>query len=180
MRKSILRFPLTALALAAFGLSASAQHGRPSGAGPGAADGMGTPSGMSAGHADMGMSNASMGRPNIGSEHPGTALSNPKLDSSLTAALGHSGVTIPGGNLQTACTGFRNLGECVAALHVSQNLGIPFSDLQAKMTGTNALSLGKAIQDLGGPNVNAKAKAKKGSKQAKADLSAAAGNSSQS
>lgn len=180
MRKSVLRFPLTALALVAFGLSASAQHGRPSGAGPGAAGGAGAPSGMSAGHADMGMGNATMVRPNVGSEGPGTALSNPKLDSSLTAALGHSGVTIPGGNLQTACAGFKNLGECVAALHVSKNLGIPFSGLQARMTGANAVSLGKAIQDLDGANVNAKSESKKGSKQAKADLNAAAADSPQS
>jgi hypothetical protein len=98
---------------------------------------------------------------------------NTKLDSSLTAALGKSGVTIPDGNLQAACSGFKNLGQCVAALHVSKNLGIPFGDLQAKMTGSSSVSLGKAIQDLGGANVNSKAEAKKANKQANADLDAA-------
>lgn len=176
MSKSILRFALATLAAVAFTVTASAQHGRPASAGPGAAGGMGMPSGMSAGHADNGMGNANlgMGRPSLASQGPGTALSNPKLDSSLTAALGHSGITVPGRNLQTACAGFKNLGQCVAALHVSKNLGIPFSDLQAKMTGAKPESLGKAIQDLGGANVNAKGEAKKGNKQANADLSSAA------
>ena len=179
MSKINLRSGLATVAAIAFTVTASAQHGRPAGAGPGAAGGMGTPSGMSAGHADMGMGNANsgMGNRSLSSAHPSTALSNPKLDSSLTSALGHSGITVPGGNLQSACQGFRNLGQCVAALHVSKNLGIPFSDLHAKMTGMNHENLGKAIQDLGGANVNAKAEAKKGSKQANADLDAAAAES---
>jgi hypothetical protein len=41
------------------------------------------------------------------------------------------------------------------------------------MTDTNSESLGKAIQDLGGPNVNAKSEAKKANKQASQDLNAA-------
>jgi len=179
MSKMNLRFGLAVLAAIAFTVTASAQHGRPAGGGPGAAGGMGAPSGMSAGHAAMGMGDANpgKGRPSLSSAHPGTALSNPKLDSSLTAALGHSGIAVPGGNLQSACQGFKNLGQCVAALHVSKNLGIPFSDLQAKMTGANRENLGKAILDLGSANMNAKAEAKKGSKQANADLDAAAAES---
>ncbi len=99
-------------------------------------------------------------------------LSNTHLNTSLTAALGKSGVTIPGGSLQTACSGFKNLGECVAAMHVSQNLNIPFANLQSRMTGSGAVSLGKAIQETGGAAVSAKAEAKKASKQAKADIHA--------
>jgi hypothetical protein len=56
----------------------------------------------------------------------------------------------------------------MAAVHVSHNLGIPFSDLQTKMTGPNAVSLGKAIQDLK-PDADAKAEAKKATKQSDAD-----------
>lgn len=81
-----------------------------------------------------------------------------------------SGITIPGGNLQSACSGFKNLGQCVAALHVAKNLNLSFSDLQTKM---GSESLGKAIQDLGGPNVNAKSETRKANKQASQDLNAA-------
>jgi hypothetical protein len=94
------------------------------------------------------------------------------LDSSLTNALGKSGISVPGGNLQTACAGFKNLGQCVAAMHVAKNLNLNFSDLQSQMTGPNSVSLGKAIQGLGGPSVNAKSEAKKANKQANHDLSA--------
>ncbi len=70
---------------------------------------------------------------------------------------------------QQACSGFKNLGECVAAVHVSNNLNIPFADLKSRMTGTNPEALGKAIQDLK-PDANAKQEAKKGQKQAQQDL----------
>src|SRR5260370_18894240 len=49
-------------------------------------------------------------------------LSNPnsKLSSNLQKLLPKG--TTP----QQACSGFKNLGQCVAAIHVSHNLGIPF------------------------------------------------------
>ncbi len=71
---------------------------------------------------------------------------------------------------QDACSGFKNLGQCVAAIHVSHNLDIPFTDVKSKMTGTGAESLGKAIKDLK-PAVDAKAESKKAQKQADQDLS---------
>ncbi len=37
--------------------------------------------------------------------------------------------------LNEASKGFKNQGQFIAALHVSQNLGIPFADLKAEMTG---------------------------------------------
>ena len=48
----------------------------------------------------------------------------------------------------SACNGFKNLGQCVAAAHVAKNLDIPggFDALKAKTTGTGAVSLGKAIE----------------------------------
>jgi hypothetical protein len=60
--------------------------------------------------------------------------------------------------VQDARTGFKNWGQFVAAVHVSNNLGIPFADLKAKMTGITPgtdlrgtpMSLGQAIQDLRG------------------------------
>jgi len=61
--------------------------------------------------------------------------------------------------VQAAMMGFKNLGQFMAAMHVSKNLGIPFDELKAKMTGvstnqagqtvtTAPMSLGKAIQQL--------------------------------
>jgi hypothetical protein len=38
--------------------------------------------------------------------------------------------------LEDACTGFRQLSECVAALHVSHNLKIKFNCLKWDVTGT--------------------------------------------
>jgi len=51
-----------------------------------------------------------------------------------------------GTDLQEAVSKFRNLGEFVAAVHVSNNLGIPFSDLKTRMTAGD--SLGEAIRAL--------------------------------
>ncbi len=68
--------------------------------------------------------------------------SNTQLASKLQPLL-PAGMT-----MEQASAGFKNQGQFIAALHVSQNLGIPFADLQSKMTGANAMSLGKAIQTL--------------------------------
>ena len=188
-RTTFLASALAFAALLTFNFSAFAQHGggRPAGVGggpsvggasigAGAAAGAGADAnigGRSLG-AGAGANANAMGHASLGSQSPSSVLStNTKLDTWLTSALGKSGVTVPGGNLQSACSGFKNLGQCVAALHVSKNLGIPFSDLQAKMTGSGSVSLGKSIQDLGGANVNSKAEAKKANKQANADLDAA-------
>ena len=46
-----------------------------------------------------------------------------------------------------ASEGFRNLGQFVAAVNVSNNLGIPFTDLKTRMVD-DGMSLGRAIQDL--------------------------------
>ncbi|MBI1872389.1 MAG: hypothetical protein HYZ58_01460 [Acidobacteria bacterium] len=54
----------------------------------------------------------------------------------------------PRTDLSSAALGFRNLGQFVAAIHVSHNLGIPFDQLRARMVGPHPMSLGQAIQDL--------------------------------
>lgn len=188
MKKALIRSSITFAVALTFSAFALAQHGRPAGAGPGmgSAAGAGMGAGMGAdhsmnsgaaglGHANTGsgMSGMGSGRANMGSHSPSSVLSNPKLNTSLTNALGKSGISIPGGNLQTACAGFKNLGECVAAMHVAKNLNLPFSELQSSMTGSNSESLGKAIKSLGGPNVKSKSEAKKANKQANQDLKAA-------
>lgn len=52
-----------------------------------------------------------------------------QLNSKVTSML-PTGVT-----LNEASKGFKNQGQFIAALHVSQNLGIPFADLKTAMTG---------------------------------------------
>jgi len=104
----------------------------------------------------------------LGKQSPTDILSKtPQLSSRLQSLL-------PAGtNLTDAASGFKNLGQFVAAIHVAHNLGISFNDLKAKMiSGEN---LGQAIHTLD-PNVNAKREAKKANKQSKNDLNEAAAN----
>lgn len=98
--------------------------------------------------------------------------------------------TLTGMPAQQACSGFKNLGQCVAAAHVSKNLGISFACLKAEMTGqapsqgsscpagtgSKSMSLGKAIQTLS-PSANHKLEARKAAKQADQDMKEAEGNS---
>src|SRR6516162_8237310 len=55
--------------------------------------------------------------------------SNPQLKAKIESLLPM------GMDLKTATMGFKNEGQCVAALNVAKNLNIPFDQLQAKMTG---------------------------------------------
>ncbi|HLK06872.1 MAG TPA: hypothetical protein VKV30_02975 [Candidatus Angelobacter sp.] len=89
--------------------------------------------------------------------------SNTKLASKLQSLLP------PGTDLQTAASGFKNLGQFVAAVHVSHNLGIPFDQLKAKMQGPPTESLGKAIHQLK-PDANAKAETKTAESEAHQDM----------
>jgi hypothetical protein len=88
---------------------------------------------------------------------------NPQLNERLSKML-------PAGmQLSDAASDFKNRGQFIAALHVSQNLGIPFADLKARMTGPDAKSLGQAIQDIK-PDLaprDARKEAQKAEKQAK-------------
>jgi hypothetical protein len=74
-------------------------------------------------------------------------------------------------SLTDAAAGFKKQGQFIAALHVSKNLGLPFNQIKAKMTGEDRMSLGDAIRELR-PDMakgDAKDEVKKGEKQAKAD-----------
>ena len=150
------------------GMSGSApMGGPPSGVGGGAGMGggeMGSGHGMGGG--EMSPGRGMNGTPNqAGPKSPDTLLNqNTKLSSKLQTLL-PKGVTP-----QQACSGFKNLGQCVAAIHVSKNLDIPFDQLKTKMTGTGAVSLGKAIQQLD-PQANAQQQAEKAKQQTKQDLS---------
>jgi len=100
---------------------------------------------------------------------------NTKLSSKIQSLTGMTA--------QQACDGFKNLGQCVAAAHVSKNLNINFACMKSDMTGqappsgsncptgtgTKSMSLGKTIQTLD-PNANSKTEAKKGTQQASQDM----------
>ncbi len=79
------------------------------------------------------------------------------------------GLLPAGTDLNAATAGFKNFGQFVAATNVSNNLGIDFAALKAKMTGIDMngvstgqpmLSLGKAIQTLK-PGVDGTAEAQR-------------------
>jgi len=88
-------------------------------------------------------------------------------NSKLSARLG---TLLPGQDLEIASSGFKNLGQFVAAVHVSKNLGIPFDELKYQMTDPDSpKSLGKAIRQLR-PDASSRREARKANKQAKKDL----------
>lgn len=150
------------LAFALMAIPLYAQHGHGGGGGA-AAGGMG----HSTDHSSMASSkpNESTAK---GSGAKESSVSdrledNAKLSGKLQSLLPQ------GTNLQQASNGFKNLGQFVAAVHVSHNLGIPFDQLKAKMIGLPSESLGKAIHALK-PAANSKDEAKRAEKQAKQDM----------
>jgi hypothetical protein len=97
---------------------------------------------------------------------------NAKLASKLESLLGMNGAVnglSPLQQLQGDATGFNNLGQFVAAVHVSHNLDIPFDQLRAKVVGPPAETLGKAIQFFK-PEADSKAETRKARKQANNDV----------
>jgi len=84
--------------------------------------------------------------------------SKPQLNAKLTALLPIDPLTGKTMTLDKASLGFKNQGQFIAALHVSENLGIPFTELKSNMvtvtpgapgeppTATQTGSLGQAIQ----------------------------------
>lgn len=142
-------------------VSAFAQHGGGHGGGMGMGGGMGAEHGMSGSH-DSGASNGGSHSTGMANEAPDKVLSH-------NTAIASKIKSLTGQDATTACQGFKNLGQCVAAAHVSNNLGITWTDLKSKMTGTNPESLGKAIQDLK-PAANSKTETKKANKQAQQDI----------
>jgi hypothetical protein len=70
-----------------------------------------------------------------------------KLQKNTNLAAKLSSRLPAGTDLMTASEGFRNLGQFVAAVNVSNNLDIPFTQLKSRMVDDN-MSLGQSIQDL--------------------------------
>jgi hypothetical protein len=92
-----------------------------------------------------------------------------QLDRNTHLATQLQGLFPAGTDLKLASSGFKNLGQFVAAAHVSHNLGIPFDQLKAKMTGDSPVSLGKAIHELR-PEADAKGETKKAEHEAKEEI----------
>jgi len=139
----------------------------------GVGGGRGSGGGFSGGRPGDAFNHGDLGQPSQSSRPEG--ISGPPRVDDLLAKNSHLSSQIhdlTGMTAQAACAGFKDLGECVSAAHVSKNLGIPFQTLRAKVTGSDPSSLGKAIQDLK-PDANAKAEARKAGRQAKADLRSA-------
>src|SRR5216684_7849458 len=93
-----------------------------------------------------------------------------------------SGLLPAGTDLQTAAGGYRNLGQFVAAVHVSHNLGIPFDQLKCTELATadacpgltvpsKSSHLGQAIQTLKPTmsSTDSKSAAKQAEKEASAE-----------
>jgi hypothetical protein len=155
------------------GASAWAQ-GRSGGSHPGGgAGGAGMPRGSSVGNSASSNSSSTHGSNSSSNSSPGEVLShnNGKLNTKLSEKLQDQGLLTAGTDLKTACAGFRTLGQCIAAIHVSHNLGgsCTFDGLKSAMTGTPPESLGAAIKGCN-PNVPAKAEARTATKQANADI----------
>jgi hypothetical protein len=171
MKRSILIATLTAATFWFATTPAFAQHGRP--ASPGAAGGMGGTHSSASSHSGSGNAGT-----NAGAKTPDQLLStNTKLSANLQKLL-------PAGTTpQQACDGFKNLGQCVAAIHVSHNLGIDFNALKCDMTGkpenptatcptttsSKNLSLGKSIDTLK-PGTDSNTESKRATQQGKQDI----------
>lgn len=82
-----------------------------------------------------------------------------------TKLSAHLAKLLPAGtDLQAAAAGFTNLGQFVAAVHVSNNLGIPFSALKTRIAAGD--SLGEAIKALK-PAADSQAEVRRGQAQAR-------------
>lgn len=150
---------ITGSSLLLFGLSATA--GPPAGGGHMGGGALEAMPGMP-GHVEMAHPTDRQSGPQSGAHSVSDQLAdNAKLSSQIK--------DLTGTDAQQACAGFKNLGSCVAAAHVSKNLGIPFDALRGKLTGSGAVSLGKAIHELK-PDTDAKSAARAATRQADVDM----------
>ena len=115
---------------------------------------------------------------------PKSTSGSDKTSMLLTERLHQNGVLTGGTDVSGACSTFKNLGDCVAALHASHNVGLDFNCIRADVTGVHtsadvsgckgpvgdkAVSLQEALKRLK-PEIDAKSEAKSAEKQAKEDL----------
>jgi hypothetical protein len=182
-----LKIATLSLAVFLYATVAFAQHGQSANAHGGMGSGMGNLGGSNGvGHAnastDHGSPNSSTST--LSSAHGKTVDDILTKDTKLADKIS----SLTGQPATDACSGFKNLGQCVAAAHVSKNLGISFDCLKDDMTGTaptdpkscpagtgsnGKMSLGKAIQTLD-PKADQKSESKKAQSEAQHDLTSTA------
>src|SRR5258708_9895466 len=141
--KQTIRFAVGfAPAAALLALPVYAQHGGGHGGGRPRSAGMGSSHASAPSPSSTHGNSGTPGMNSSGAKTPSELLSqNTKLSSKLQSLL-------PAGtDLQAASQGFKNLGQFVAAAHVSHNLGIPFAQLKAKIVRPPSERLAKATQD---------------------------------
>ena len=159
MKRQMICCAAAIVALYLCALPSFAQHGHGGGGGGGVGHGAIAAHGHESSEVREG-NRTSMGGAKTADEQ---LAKNSKLSSKLQVMLP------PNTNLQDAAKGFKNLGQFVAAVHVSHNLGISFDQLKAMMTGSHHDSLGAAIRALK-PDADAKSEAKKAKQEADDDL----------
>jgi hypothetical protein len=98
-----------------------------------------------------------------GSESSATAASGPSAQAATRlAAIVPSGMTS-----EQACAEFSSLEQCATALHLAQNLNIPFTDLKSKLKSGERVS---AIIHDAKPQADPKLEISRAQDQARADL----------
>jgi hypothetical protein len=179
MKRIFTTFVMAAAAAFLLALPAAAQSSH----------GQGHPGGAAAGSMGGGHDTDASG--NLGSKMSGSPTPSELLMQKTQLASKLSSLLPPGTDLQTAASGFKNLGQFVAAVHVSHNLGIPFAQLKCTELATKAActtmngtttetlpvpskgsSLGQAIHSLKPTmsSTDSKSAAKRAKKDASADL----------
>ena len=186
MKRAILYCTAIVVLSAFSGLPMMAQ-GRGGGGGAGGGGGMGQSPGMGR---QPGMDQGQMGQGQMEGRDPGlnqpdmnrgTRTTRPRIEQKTPSQLLEQNTKLSDRlqnllpadeKVQEAAAGFSNLGQFVAAVHISHNLNIPFDQLKNKVT--NGDSLGKALQKLN-PSLShkdIKSQVKKGKEQAKEDMKA--------
>ncbi len=93
---------------------------------------------------------------------PRADASDPVSGNTRLAALVPAGMTT-----REACTGFKDVSECSAALHVAQNLNIAFPDVRERVLGGQTLEA--AVHALK-PSANAQIEVHRAQQQASEDV----------
>jgi hypothetical protein len=102
-----------------------------------------------------------------GSESQGGEAAAAAPQPSADAAKRLAAVMPSGMSPQEACAEFRSLEECATALHLAQNINIPFNDLKSRLKNGERVS---AIIHDAKPQADPKAEITRAQDQARADL----------
>jgi hypothetical protein len=123
------------------------------------------PSAATPSSGDASTTSATATGPDARSATSSSAATSPSAEPNTRLAA----ITPAGMSTEQACTGFKSIRECAAALHAAQNLSIPFPELKSKLTGGQ--KLGAAIHRLA-PEAKARDEARRAEEQARSDTQA--------